>query len=298
MDGRMECISSLFTPDIVSELVRRDRNSMSISIRFSRVKLSIVPFTGQQLHTIKARAGIWGPVRVMSTSAQNIALEQIETLKQQYTACDIADALLKLKVPGAGFLPDLNPIYKSANSSNENVLAPVSTVVFVPKSSTDLAKYPTPNIPEGKHWVDLTVPKSIIVISQPEGQNNAVLGGIVALRAKVLDARGIVVSGRVRDLDELEATGLPIWARGTSVVGAGGESKPHALQVPLKISETIVEPGDLAFCDPKNGVVIIPQSKISEVVSMLPGLCTADDRVKDEVQQGISVQEAFQKHRG
>ncbi|PQE16884.1 hypothetical protein CJF30_00003589 [Rutstroemia sp. NJR-2017a BBW] len=233
----------------------------------------------------------------MSTSPQSISLEQIETLKQ-YTACDIADSLLKLKVPGAGFLPDLNPICKSAGSSNKIALAPVSTVVFVPKSSTDLAKYPPPNIPDGKHWVDLTVPKSIILISQPEGQNNAVLGGIMALRAKVLDARGIVVSGRVRDLDELEATGLPIWARGTSVVGAGGESKPHALQVPLNILGTIVEPGDLAFCDPKNGVVIIPQSKVLDVISMLPDLCAADERVKDEVKKGMSVQEAFKKHRG
>jgi regulator of RNase E activity RraA len=140
----------------------------------------------------------------MSTSPQSISLEQIETLKQQYTACDIADALLKLKVAGAGFLPDLKPF------SNETVLAPVSTVVFVPKSSTNLTQYPAPNIPDGKHWVDLTIPKSVIVISQPEGQNNAVLGGIMALRAKVLGARGIVVNGRVRDLEELEATGLPV----------------------------------------------------------------------------------------
>jgi regulator of RNase E activity RraA len=91
---------------------------------------------------------------------------------------------------------------------------------------------------------------------------------------------------------------LQIWARGTSVVGAGGESKPHALQVPLNISGTIVEPGDLAFCDPKNGVVIIPQSKVLDVISMLPGLCAADERVKDEVKQGMSVEEAFKKHRG
>jgi regulator of RNase E activity RraA len=179
---------------------------MSISIRLSRVRLPIISSVGQHFNPIKTRSSI----RVMSTSPQGISLEQIETLKQQYTACDIADALLKLKVPGAGFLPDLNPIFKSANSSNEIALAPVSTVVFVPKNSTDLAKYPAPNIPDGKHWVDLTIPNSIIVISQPEGQNNAVLGGIMALRAKVLDARGIVVSGRVRDLDELEATGLPV----------------------------------------------------------------------------------------
>ncbi|KAJ8064462.1 hypothetical protein OCU04_006800 [Sclerotinia nivalis] len=239
-------------------------------------------------------------VRAMSTSDQAMPLKkQFELLQEQYSACDIADALLKLKVPGAGFLPDLKPAFASTSSSpNKITVAPVSTVVFAPKNSTDLSNYPAANIPSDKHWVDLTVPESIVVITQPEGQNNAVLGGIMALRAQVLGAKGVIVSGRVRDLDELQATGIPIWSRGTSIVGAGAESKPHAIQVALKIDGTDVCPGDIAFCDPKNGVVIIPQGKIADVISMLPGLVAADDRVKEEVKQGMSVQDAFKKHRG
>jgi regulator of RNase E activity RraA len=66
----------------------------------------------------------------------------------------------------------------------------------------------------------------------------------------------------------------------------------------LSIDGTNVNPGDLAFCDPRNGVVIIPQGKVAEVISMLPDLVAADDRVKEEVKQGMSVQEAFKKHRG
>lgn len=147
----------------------------------------------------------------MSTLQQSDDLkEQIETLQKEYTACDVADALLKLKVPGAGFLPDLNPAFTSVALSKVTI-APVSTVVFAPKNnSIDLSQYPAANIPTDKHWVDLTVPDSIVVISQPDGQNNAVLGGIMALRAQVLGARGVVVSGRVRDLEELEATRIPV----------------------------------------------------------------------------------------
>ena len=135
---------------------------------------------------------------------------QIEALRK-YNACDIADALLKLKVPGAGFLPD---VYLAPRPSSsllpQIVIAPASTVLFVPKNSTDFSDYPKPNIPAGKHWVDLTVPETIVIISQPEGQKNAVLGGIMALRAQVLGAKGIIVSGRVRDVEELESTGLPV----------------------------------------------------------------------------------------
>jgi hypothetical protein len=44
--------------------------------------------------------------------------------------------------------------------------------------------------------------------------------------------------------------------------------------------------------------VIIPQGKVAKVIEMLPGLVGADDRVKEDVTQGVIVQEAFKKHRG
>ena len=47
-------------------------------------------------------------------------------------------------------------------------------------------------------------------MSQPKEQKNAVLGGILALRAKVRGVSGIVVRGRVRDVGEIVETGLPV----------------------------------------------------------------------------------------
>ena len=105
----------------------------------------------------------------------------------------------------------------------------------------------------------------------------------------------------VRLLSGLQATtdyACQIWAKSTSIVGAGAESKPHAVQVPLNIDGTIIKPGDLVFSDAINGVVIIPQDQVSEVVSLLPYLVEADDRVKGDVSNGMTVHEAFKKHRG
>ena len=81
-------------------------------------------------------------------------------------------------------------------------------------------------------------------------------------------------------------------------MGAGAEAKPHAVQVSLDINGTIINPGDLVFSDATNGVVVIPQDRVAEVVLILPGLVEADDRVKMDVSKGVSVQEAFKKHRG
>lgn len=131
----------------------------------------------------------------------------------KYGACDISDALLKLNVPGAGFLPDLMPYCvpstEDANNLHQKVVAPASTVLFVPKNN-NASDFPPSNIPAGSHWVDLTEPGTIVVQSQPENQNNAVLGGIMALRMKRLGALGVVVHGRIRDVDELGETDLMV----------------------------------------------------------------------------------------
>jgi regulator of RNase E activity RraA len=70
----------------------------------------------------------------------------------------------------------------------------------------------------GKHWVDHVgeyPPNSykagpILVIEQPADQYCAVTGGIMATRMKAVGIKGTVVGGRVRDLRELRATGLPV----------------------------------------------------------------------------------------
>lgn len=69
------------------------------------------------------------------------------------------------------------------------------------------------------------------------------------------------------------------------------------MQVPLDLDGTVVKPGDLVFCDDINGVAVIPQEKIAEVISLLPRMMQADANVKEEVSKGMTVNDAFKKHR-
>ncbi|KAG5935148.1 hypothetical protein E4U60_003325 [Claviceps pazoutovae] len=234
----------------------------------------------------------------MSSLSERISEATLATL-QQYTACDISDALLKLQVPGAGYLADLTAYSTKADpDASSPTIAPVSTILFVAKGETSAASSsPAANMPKGIHWADVMEPETFVVMKQAPGQTNAICGGIMALRMKMRRVRGIIVAGRVRDVQELRSTKLPILALGTSTVGAGAASTPHALQVPLDINGVIVAPGDIAFQDPVNGVVIIPRDKMDRVLDLLPGLTAADERVKDDILKGVSVYEAFARHR-
>ncbi|RDA87859.1 hypothetical protein CP532_2944 [Ophiocordyceps camponoti-leonardi (nom. inval.)] len=231
------------------------------------------------------------------SSSPPIAAEAIARLRQ-HTACDVSDALLKLKSPAAGFIADVNVYGKPSKTIT---IAPVSTVLFVAKGQTQSPTgeddRPPSNLPADLHWTDVVEPDSFVVIKQPPGQINAVCGGIMALRMKIRGAMGIAVAGRVRDVAELTSTGLPILAYGTSTVGAGAGSVAWALQVPIDINGVTVKPGDVAFHDPDNGFVVIPRDKLQQVLDLMPKLVAADDKVKEDVSSGSSVHDAFAKHR-
>ncbi|KAJ5899653.1 hypothetical protein N7495_004397 [Penicillium taxi] len=244
--------------------------------------------------------------------------EQITTL-EKYTACDVSDALLKLQpvpegsVPRAGYLVDLvpfSPIF-GRNDTAKKVAAPATTFKFLSKNdsipSIAIENPEKHGFPPGKNWVDYTGDfaavdpskvGSIVVIEQPNGQYCAVTGGNMATRMKVLGIKATVVSGRVRDLRELQAAGLPIWARATSTVGTGAEAKPAVRNVPINVGGVTVSPGDIIFCDPVEGVVAIPRDLLGPVLELMPKLASIEAKVKEALEQGMSVTEAFKKFRG
>lgn len=103
------------------------------------------------------------------------------------------------------------------------IAAPATTFKFLAKDVSP-PSIATENpqkhgFPPDKHWVDhvgefqASDPSgagSIVVIEQPDNQYCAVTGGIMATRMKALGIKATVVGGRVRDLKELKATGLPV----------------------------------------------------------------------------------------
>lgn len=202
----------------------------------------------------------------------------------------------------------LEPLLHTSSAAKPHprkVLAPASTFLMVPKATMSFPSpppapdnVPPSNLPDARPYADYTETGTIVVISQPVGQSCAVVGGIMAARMKYLGAEGLVVDGRVRDLVALNETQLPIWSKGTSIIGAGAETKFHARNVPVQVGETIVEAGDIVMIDPfENGVVAVPQGKVDELLELLPKLVGADEKVIADVAQGVSVQEAFKRHR-
>ncbi|KAK8254274.1 DlpA domain-containing protein [Phyllosticta capitalensis] len=246
-------------------------------------------------------------IRRFSSAPSRMSAEQFQNLAK-YTACDVSDALLKLNVPGAGFLADIAPV----KSKTPRVVAPASTILFAPKTSPSFPKpvgpKPDPDPPSngdgskispGTPYADLVKQDTIAVLSQPEGQVCAVVGGINAVRMEQLGAKGVLVSGRVRDVEALGGLKMQVWCKGTSSVGAGAQASAWAVGYPVAIGDVVVNSGDIIMLDgAENSAVAIPKDKLDEVLKLLPKLTEADDKCMADVLAGGSVKEAFAKHRG
>jgi regulator of RNase E activity RraA len=89
---------------------------------------------------------------------------------------------------------------------------PAYTVEFVPATDTVSTR---PSV----HHVDSCPKGSVIVIKTPAHLPNAVWGGLMSARASFLGAQGVVVEGRIRDVQEIQEMGLPVFSTGFSTLG-------------------------------------------------------------------------------
>lgn len=120
-------------------------------------------------------------------------------------------------------------------------------------------------------------------------------------------ARGVVISGRCRDLAEHRDASFPVFARGHSTLGQSPFTRPSEVNVPVVIrppdvSEdefppVRVEPGDWVVAD-EDGVVCVPAAKADEVISLASNGREVDARCMEDIKAGKTVQETFKKHRG
>ncbi len=208
----------------------------------------------------------------------------------KYSACDVSDALLKILGTNgrAGHLTDIIPQV----GNGKRLVGLISTANFVSNAEGG----PASDIPKDKHWVDMVTPGSVLIQNQVEDHRNALLGGIMAARLRVLGVKGVITHGKIRDIDELEDIGLPVWSKGRSTVGQGLWAKCESVNRPITVAGIVIEPGDVCVAD-RNGVVVIPQSCVRDVLERLPKLVATDDHVLIEVKNGMSVKEAFARFR-
>lgn len=109
-------------------------------------------------------------------------------------------------------------------------------------------------------------PGEVIVINGHGDQNRALMGELIAERARSRGCVGMVIDGAARDIDALADIGFGVWARAVSPAGPYKDG-PGYTDVPVAVGGVVCHPGDLVVAD-DDGVVVIPAA---EAFSSLAG---------------------------
>lgn len=107
-------------------------------------------------------------------------------------------------------------------------------------------------------------PGEVLVLTMPEPAPVALIGELLVTQAKVKKAAGILVDAAIRDVEELQNLGLPIWARFIRVTGAS-KNKIGELNGIVSVGGTQISPSDIIVLDADGGVCI-KQEQVGEVL--------------------------------
>ena len=106
---------------------------------------------------------------------------------------------------------------------------------------------------------------SVLVIDAGGTERSTAWGGTSSLLAHQRGLAGCVTNGAARDLVELRAIDVPVFATGVSVRGAL-KNHPGWLEIPVAVGDAVIHPGDLVIAD-DDGVVVVARDRIVAVAA-------------------------------
>lgn len=166
---------------------------------------------------------------------------------RQYKTPDVSDLLNRLYT--------MSPAIKNV-VDNVSIVGPACTVKV----------YPGDNLMVHKA-LDVAQPGDIIVVDAGGANSNAVIGDLIAQKAKHRGITGFVIDGLVRDLPDMRGVGLPVFAIGITPVGPLHRG-PGEINHAVSCGGIVVNPGDVIVAD-ECGVVVVRRDFAEETLKRL-----------------------------
>ena len=138
-------------------------------------------------------------------------------------------------------------------------------------------------------------PNNKVVICQPNNHEVALMGELSAETLQLKGVRGYIVDGGARDLDFILKIDFPLWSSFYTPRDVVGYWKPTDFEKIIKIGDTVINNNDYVLAD-IDGVVIIPQNNIEDILNRSEKLINTENLVRKSIKEGMDPQEAYIKY--
>lgn len=178
-----------------------------------------------------------------------------------------------------------------ANHPGDRIVGRARTLRFIP-ARPDLFAEHGGGYNAQKRAFDSVGAGEVLVVDARGERGTGTVGDVLALRAKVRGAAGIVTDGGVRDFDAVAEIGIPVFSQGPHPSVLGRRHVPWETDVTIACGGAAVQPGDVIVGD-GDGVIVIPPHLVAEVAAEAAEQDAADAWVAERVAEGEPVDGLF-----
>lgn len=178
-----------------------------------------------------------------------------------------------------------------ANHPGDRIVGRARTLRFIP-ARPDLFAEHGGGYNAQKRAFDSVGAGEVLVVDARAERGTGTVGDVLALRAKVRGAAGIVTDGGVRDFDAVAEIGIPVFSQGPHPSVLGRRHVPWEVDATIACGGAAVQPGDVIVGD-GDGVIVIPPHLVAEVAAEAAEQDAADAWVAERVVEGEPVDGLF-----
>ena len=238
-------------------------------------------------HAAAVEAGRATPLSGPSTDsgAESPLTDEIRALLDGVAVATVSAALRKRGYVDI-FIDGVHP-----NHVGDKILGTAKTLRFIP-FRPDLFKEYGGGFNAQKRAFDTVEAGEVLVVEARGIPSTGTVGDVLALRAQVRGAAGIVTDGGVRDFAAVQEFDIPVFSQGAHPSVLGRRHVPWEVDVTIACGGAAVQPGDIIMGD-DDGVIVIPPALLAEVAAEAAAQEEADAWVAEQVAKGAPVDGLF-----
>jgi 4-hydroxy-4-methyl-2-oxoglutarate aldolase len=130
-------------------------------------------------------------------------------------------------------------------------------------------------------------PGDVLVVAADAYEEASVAGDILLGMAKNKGVVALVTDGMVRDVDGLNAVGIPVFARGLTP-NSPYKDGPGTIGLPVALGGVAVDAGDLIVGD-QDGLVVVARAALEAVAAALDEVKGKEAKMDELVRKGATV---------
>ncbi len=200
----------------------------------------------------------------------------------QVSTCMVSDALDKLGLPAGIY--GIGPMHARCRK----IVGPAITMKIIPHGTYN------PPGHMGSDPMYVAKPGDVLVYDNAGRPGENCWGDIVTWSAMQSGVIGTIADGAVRDMEEVEEIGYPVFARSRTPLTARGRTVQADYNCVVGIGGVQCCPGDLVMAD-ASGVCVVPIDRVEEVLKAALEIRDKEAAMIAEIRKGTSFLEVDKK---